>query len=166
MEADRNYANIARKTGHSGQNMQHFMSNSPWDVRRLYAHIVREIMSTPGLQDGGVLIVDESADARAGVVSAGAQKQYNGRLGNVDVSQVGVFVAYANARIDGGPLWIWVRGDLFLPEGWFADEEPMLSARHRVGIPPERAPPDEHRDRLAAHPGHAAIGTHVGEYLL
>ncbi len=123
-------------------------------------------MSTPGLQDGGVLIVDESAGARAGVVSAGAQKQYNGRLGNVDVSQVGVFVAYANARIDGGPLWTWVRGDLFLPEGWFADEEPMLSARHRVGIPPERAPPDEHRDRLAAHPGHAAIGTHVGEYLL
>jgi SRSO17 transposase len=135
METGRNYANIARKTGHSGQNIQHFMSNSPWKVTSVYDQVVQELISTPGLQDGGVVIVDESADVKAGVVSAGAQKQYNGRLGKVEVSQVGVFVAYANAKIAGGPFWTWVRGELFLSEGWFSDKEPMMATRRRLGIP-------------------------------
>lgn len=136
MEAGRNYTNIARKTGHSGQNIQHFMSNSPWKVRSVYEQVVQEILSTPDLQNGGVLIVDESADVRTGLVSAGAQKQYNGRLGKVEVSQVGVFVAYANATIDGGPFWTWVRGDLFLPESWFSDDEAMKATYQHVGVPP------------------------------
>ncbi len=111
------------------------MSNSPWKVTRIYDQVAQEIIRTPGLQNGGVLIIDESADVKSGVISAGAQKQYNGRLGTVEVSQVGGVAAYANATIEGGPFWTWVRGDLCLPEGWVSDEEPMTSTRHRVGIP-------------------------------
>ncbi|RJS75739.1 hypothetical protein CW713_11825 [Methanophagales archaeon] len=54
------------------------------------------------LEQSGVLILDESADARAGEKSAGSGRQYNGRLGNVDMSQVGTFLAYAY-----GSVWTW-----------------------------------------------------------
>ncbi len=138
METARNYANIARKTGQSGQNLHHFMSQSPWEATSVYAHVAQEVRTTSGLQEGGVLILDESADVKAGLDSAGAQKQYNGRIGKVEVSQVGVFAAYANARVDGGPVWTWVNGELFLPEGWFSEDEAMVMKRRQLGIPPDR----------------------------
>jgi SRSO17 transposase len=131
MEAGRNYANIARQTGNSEQNMQHFMTNSPWQGQGIYEQIAGEIGSTADLSSGGVLILDESADNKAGDHSAGSQKQYNGRLGKVEMSQVGVFLAYANLKQT--PVWTWVSGDLFLPEGWFTDE--MEERRRDLGIP-------------------------------
>jgi SRSO17 transposase len=131
MEAGRNYANIARQTGNSEQNMQHFMTNSPWTAQGVYRQIAREIRSTADLCAGGVLILDESADDKAGEQSAGAQKQYNGRLGKVEVSQVGVFLAYAN--LQQSPVWTWVSGDLFVPEAWFTEE--MESQRRYLGVP-------------------------------
>ena len=65
-----------------------------------------------------MLLLDESADEKAGGASAGAGRQYNGRLGKVEMSQVGVFLAYANLHVEPG-LWSWVDGELFLPEAWF-----------------------------------------------
>ena len=44
----------------------------------------------PELLADGVLLVDESAEEKAGDHSAGASKQYNGRMGKVETSQVGV----------------------------------------------------------------------------
>ena len=44
---------------------------------------------------GSVLLVDESADEKAGDNSAGAGKQYNGRLGKIETSQVGVLLSAA-----------------------------------------------------------------------
>lgn len=133
MEAGRNYTNIARQTGNSEQNMQHFMTNSPWRVQGIYEQIAGEIGSTVDLSSGGVLILDESADDKAGDHSAGTQKQYNGRLGKVEVSQVGVFLAYAN--LEQPPVWTWVSGDLFLPEAWFTEE--MDARRQHLGVPAE-----------------------------
>ena len=133
METGRNYANIARQTGKSEQNMQHFMTNSPWSAQRVYQQLAREIMSLPALHGGGVLILDESADEKAGVDSVGAQKQYNGRLGKVELSQMGVFLAYANLKQT--PVWTWVSGALFLPEAWLTDE--MKAQRRQLGVPKE-----------------------------
>ena len=131
MESDRNFANIGRNTGVSGQNMQHFMSNSPWSSQRVYQKIQQDIKATPGLESGGVLLLDESGDEKAGVHSAGSSKQYNGRLGKIEISQMGVFLAYANLKTT--PVWSWVEGDLFLPEVWFSEENAQL--RKRLGIP-------------------------------
>jgi SRSO17 transposase len=133
MEAGRNYANIARQTGNSEQNMQHFMTNSPWRCEGIYRQIAEEIQASATLRRGGVLILDESADEKAGAHSVGAQKQHNGRLGKVEMSQVGVFLAYANLK--GCPVWAWVSGDLFLPEAWFTDE--MAVQRHELEVPDE-----------------------------
>ncbi len=133
MEAGRNYANIARRTGNSEQNMQHFMTNSPWKGEGIYRQIAEDIQATPALSRGGVLILDESAEEKAGDHRAGAQKQHNGRLGKVEMSQVGVFLAYANLK--RSPGWTWVTGDLFMPEAWFTDE--MAVERRELEVPDE-----------------------------
>ena len=78
-----------------------------------------------------MLILDESADAKVGEKSAWSGRQYNGRLGKVDMSQVGTFLAYAN-----GSVWTWVDGKLYLPKHWFAPENAEL--REKLGIPAER----------------------------
>lgn len=135
METDRNFANIGREVGISDQNLQHFMSNSPWSAQTVYRRVQDEIKQTLGLQSGGVLLLDESADEKAGGGSAGAGRQYNGRLGKVEMSQVGVFLAYANLRVEQG-LWSWVDGELFLPEAWF--EKDQAEQRKALGIPKER----------------------------
>ena len=131
MTKKRNYANIARATSQSGENIQHFMTNSPWSAQSVYRQVQAEIAATPELSSGGMLLLDESADAKAGSKTAGAARQYNGRLGKVDLCQVGVFLAFAK-----GHTWTWVDGELFLPEDWLAPG--MAEERQRLGIPTER----------------------------
>ena len=65
MPEKRNFANIGFNTGVSGQNIQHFMSNSPWSAWAVIQQVQVEIAATLGLEQGGVLILDESADAKA-----------------------------------------------------------------------------------------------------
>ena len=98
METNRNFSQIGRVTGQAGENLQHFMSNSPWSAQVVCRQVRAEIRATPTLQQGSVLILDESADAKAGLHSAGSARQHNGRLGKEDVCQVGVFLALANGH--------------------------------------------------------------------
>lgn len=78
-----------------------------------------------------MLLLDESADDKAGGYSAGAGRQYNGRRGKVDLSQVGVFLALVK-----GNFWTWVDGEVYLPGHWFAND--ATESRQRAGIPAER----------------------------
>jgi SRSO17 transposase len=134
MQKGRNFANIERRVSGpegDGQNLQQFMSDSPWPAQLPIQQVQQEIASTPGLAQGGVLLLDESAEEKAGEKSAGAGRQHNGRLGKVEISQVGVFLAYYKA-----PVWTWVDGELYLPKHWFAPE--LADERRRVGVPAER----------------------------
>ena len=131
MEGQRTFTNIGRQVGLAGQNVQHFVSNSPSSSAGILRQVRREIAARPGLQQGGVLILDESPVKKAGTKTAGAARQWNGRIGHVDLSQVGTFLAYAN-----GPVWTWVDGELFLPERWLGPE--LADERERLGIPAER----------------------------
>ena len=130
METKRNMANVGRKTAMSGQNLQHFMSNSPWSGPGLIEAIQSEIKGHPAFQDA-VLVLDESAEAKAGEQSAGAGRQYNGRLGAIDVSQVGVFLSLVTPQVN-----TWIDGELFIPAHWF--EESAAEKRKAVGIPSQR----------------------------
>ena len=56
------------------------MSNSPWQAKSVYNQVFDAIRHTPGLESGGVLILDESANEYACEHNAGASKQYNGLL--------------------------------------------------------------------------------------
>jgi hypothetical protein len=70
METERNFANIARRVidpEDDGQSRQQFMSDSPWSGQPVLQQVQKEIAATPGLSTSGVLILDESADEKAGV---------------------------------------------------------------------------------------------------
>jgi len=137
MESDRNFAGIANSMEDSdGQAMQHFMSNSPWSGQGVFEQIRDEIIEKPELHPGSVLILDEYADEKAGGESAGALRQYNGRMGKVDMCQVAVALGYANWKLQPWPLWAMVDAEIFLPEVWFdADYAPL---RQKVGVPGEQ----------------------------
>src|SRR5260370_24319077 len=136
MVDERIFTNIARRIEGpetDGQRVQHFMSASPWSAQSVLEQIRAEVAATPALRQGGVLILDESADVKAGTQTAGAGRQYNGRLGKVELSEVGTFLALANEAVR---FWTWIDGELFVPERWFAPERAKV--RQLLGIPPER----------------------------
>jgi len=134
IERGRNFTNIERRlSGGDGQRLQHFMSNSPWSGAAVFEQIRREIVATPELDEGGTLILDECADEKAGDDSAGASRQYNGRMGQVDLCRVDTCLIYANLT---RRLWTMVDGELFLARRWFSDA--YRSRREQTGIPAER----------------------------
>jgi SRSO17 transposase len=136
VDQERTFANIARRVHGpeaDGQRIQHFMSSSPWSARAVLAQVQMEVAHQTELHTGTVLILDESADGKAGEQTAGAGRQYNGRMGKVELSQVGTFLALAN---EAQRFWTWSDGELFLPERWFAPERAKL--RQRLGVPHDR----------------------------
>ena len=92
MKTKRTMANIGRRTAVGAQNMQHFVSHSPWSARAVVSAIQDDIKAHSEFQTGAMLALDESADEKAGECSAGAGRQHNGRLGKVEMNQVGVFL--------------------------------------------------------------------------
>jgi hypothetical protein len=85
MESNRNFAGIANDMydieSADGQAMQHFtphlsvgagVSQSPWSEQGVYEQRQAEINEKPELQTDGLLILDEYADEKSGVKSAGA----------------------------------------------------------------------------------------------
>lgn len=130
MKARRNMAEIAREAEVAEQNMQHFISNSPWSGRKMIEQVQQSISERPEMA-GGVLILDESADEKSGEHSAGASRQHNGRLGKIEQSQVGVYLGYAK-----GLIWTLVDAELFLPERWFNTS--YADQRQKAEIPAER----------------------------
>jgi len=134
MEDQRNFANIDRRVNRrDGQPLQHFMSESPWRSQAVFQQIQRDIRDEPALPTGGLVILDESADVKAGDDTVGVARQHNGRLGKIDLSLVAVCLAYAHPATG---TWALVDGELFLPECWFS--RTYAARRREVGLPPER----------------------------
>lgn len=128
LETERTIVNISRKTETNAQNMHHFMSNSPWSGPGLVSALQAKVKARPEFQSGTMLLVDESADEKGGEQSAGAGRQHNGRLGKVELSQVGVFLTLATAHLS-----TWIDGELFIPESWFTPE--AAQQRHKAELP-------------------------------
>jgi SRSO17 transposase len=127
METKRTMTNIGRKTDVPEQNMQHFMSYSPWSGRGLIRAVQDDIKVHPEFQTGAILALDESAEEKAGESSAGAGRQHNGRLGKVEMSQVGVFISVVTRRAN-----TWIDGELYLQERWFT--KAYAKRRKKAGI--------------------------------
>jgi SRSO17 transposase len=128
MEAERNMANIGRKTDVAEQNMQQFISDSPWSGRDLIGALQTDIGFREEFSEESVFLIDESAEEKAGSHSAGAERQYNGRLGKVEMSQVGVFLGLVN-----NGYHTWYDGELYFPKQWFG--EAYTEKRKRAGVP-------------------------------
>ena len=123
-------AHIGRQSGVSEQNMQHYISQSPWSGRKMIERM-QEAIAQRGDWAGGILILDESGDEKYGDSAAGVAHQYNGRHKRVERSQVGVFLAYAH-----GNTWSWVDGELFLAEKWFSPA--YAQRRQKADVPAQR----------------------------
>jgi len=127
METKRNITNVGRMVEVPGQNLQHFISNSPWSAADLILAVQNEIKVHPAFQKA-ILVLDESAEEKNGAESAGAGRQHNGRLGKVEMSQVGVFLSLVTPQVN-----TWIDGELYIPVRWF---EPNYAAKRKeVGIP-------------------------------
>ena len=134
MEDARNFANIERRLqGGDGQALQPFMSDSPWEAHGVYPQIQADLRAHPALQVGGVLILDECADEKAGDHSAGAGRQHNGRLGKNEMSQVVTSLVFAHLATG---TWVLVDVELFLPEAWFTADG--AERRRAAGVPATR----------------------------
>jgi SRSO17 transposase len=134
LETDRNYKNIDQKVNGAdadGQNIQQFMSESPWGWDGVFNQVMENINNDVELQ-GGTLNFDESGDACSGSHKAGAARQYLGRLGKIDMGQVGVLSSYSKNN-----LWLLTGAELFLPQKWFEDPE-LLKRWKKLKIPPKR----------------------------
>ncbi|MCQ3973780.1 MAG: IS701 family transposase [Anaerolineae bacterium] len=131
LETERTMANIGRKTGTGEQNLHHFMSNSPWSGSGLVTGIQAKVKGRAEFQTGAMLLIDESADEKAGDQSAGAGRQHNGRLGKIEMSQVGVFLTLATPTVS-----TWIDGELFIPEAWFTPE--AAKRRAKAELPSDR----------------------------
>jgi len=88
-----------------------------------------EVKNHPIFQEA-MLVLDESAEEKAGEHSACAGRQHNGRLGKIEMSQVGVFLALATAEV-----CTWIDGELYLPAAWFEDGH--AEERKKTGVPKE-----------------------------
>lgn len=108
------------------EGVQQFISNSPWDHDALNEEVARQADGLLGGACDSRLIIDESAFAKKGTKSVGVARQYNGRLGKVDNSQVGVF-----ASLSAGNHALPVGFRLYLPQAWCEDPKRCKAA----GIP-------------------------------
>ena len=78
LDQERPFANIARRVQGpetDSQRVQHFTSASPGSAQAVLAPVGAEVAATPALREGRVLILDESADRKAGTQTAGAGRQ-------------------------------------------------------------------------------------------
>jgi SRSO17 transposase len=112
------------------QALQHFLSHSQWDARAVLDQLAVEADSHLGGSADTGFFIDESGFAKKGEKSVGVARQWNGRLGKVDNSQVAVF-----ACLGQGPYATLINTRLYLPKEWVLDPERCREA----GVPEQEA---------------------------
>ena len=103
------------------QALQHFITHSPWDGARVWAHL-RTVVPVRT----GILALDDTGFPKQGTHSVGVQRQYCGALGKIGNCQVAV----SSALIADGRTWP-VAYDLYVPVSWTED----APRRAAAGIP-------------------------------
>jgi SRSO17 transposase len=113
--------------------LQHFISNSPWDSFAVMATVAEKVAQTLRSSVSGAstvsstgLLLDESGWEKSGKKSVGVTRQYIGQVGKIANGQVAVFAALSNGDQVG-----LLQGRLYLPNDWVKDKERCTQA----GIP-------------------------------
>ena len=118
------------------QAMQQFVSDSPWDEKKLMEQVAGEVNGLLGGHRQSALLIDETSFVKKGDSSVGVQRQYCGRLGKKKNCQMGVF-----ACLGLGDKAAVVDFRLFLPESWAQDsgrcekaKVPQAQRQHRTKL--------------------------------
>lgn len=167
LETERGKGNIERMLeevdvddeGDGYQQVQQFITDSPWDALQLMEKVACDTSSLYASQlpyqehDVGY-ILDESAHLKKGTQSVGVARQYAGVVGKVDNCQVGVWVSL-----------VWqtrttlINTRLYLPECWTEDERRC----EKAGIPASaRAPKTKQQLALEMLKADMAAGVRFG----
>lgn len=118
------------------ENMQYLISEAKWEHALVLDKVAQEASRLIGDPKDACLIIDESYFQKKGSFSAGVARQWNGRLGKVENSQVGVFISLAN-----GNRVCPIACQLYLPEEWTEDSARLIKAKV----------PQEHQDFRTKH---------------
>ena len=108
------------------QSLQHFLSHSQWSARAVLGQVAAEADRHLGESADTGFYIDESGLAKKGEKSVGVARQWNGRLGKVENSQVAVF-----ACLGQGQYATLIDTRLYLPKEWVQDPERCREA----GVP-------------------------------
>jgi SRSO17 transposase len=111
------------------QSIQQFISDSPWSSREVMDRVALEVSDLFQGADEVGLLLDETYFQKSGRFSVGVSRQWNGRLGKKENSQVAVFAALA-----AGDRCSLIDTEFFLPEAWTDD----IGRMSDVGVPSER----------------------------
>jgi len=98
------------------QSLHHFLSCSEWDASPVLAQVAVEADRHLGGTADSALLIDESGFGKKGDQSVGVGRQWNGRLGKVENSQVAVF-----ASLTQGANSTLIDTRLYLPREWTED---------------------------------------------
>jgi len=106
------------------QVMQHFLTYSPWDYKEVNKKIAQDTDKELGQSENKCLLFDETYFAKKGKSSVGVARQWNGRLGKIENSQVGVFATLAK-----DDRYSIIDNRLYLPREWTKDKKRMEKAK-------------------------------------
>ncbi len=109
------------------QVFQNFLTHSSWDYRPVLDRVAEDTNRLFGNRANTGLIIDESGFEKKGKRSVGVARQWNGRLGKVENSQVGVFAALVN---EGNVGLVDTR--LYLPTEW--TDDPARCAKANIPV--------------------------------
>lgn len=146
------------------QALQHFVSHSPWDARRLFA-AVRKHTAAGRADPEAVWVVHDGVFPKKGQHSVGVQRQFARSVGKKINCQVGVFVAQLGPR---GYFPLAAR--LYLPQQWLrenqgqseksipeADRRPATKAEIALGLIQELLDEGERCDGVTAEAGYLSV---------
>ncbi len=108
----------------SYQALQHFITDSPWETRRLWTRL-RALVPVRS----GILAVDDTSFPKQDTHSVGVKRQYCGALGKIANCQVAVSTVLFGARL-AWPLSF----ELYLPDEWCTDAARRAKARIPAGV--------------------------------
>jgi SRSO17 transposase len=118
------------------QVLQNFLTHSAWEHRGVMDQVAGNADACVGGEQDTGLYIDESAFQKKGDKSVGVARQWNGRLGKQENSQVGVFGALGR-----GNRVSLIDARLYLPQEWTQDPRrcdeagvPKAQQKHRTKI--------------------------------
>jgi SRSO17 transposase len=124
--------NLKRNIERMGENVvamkydstQHFISDSKWSPDAVYDSIIKDADKLFHGDENTCLAIDETYFQKKGKMSVGVARQWNGRLGKVENSQVAVF---ASAICETASISVGV--EFYLPKEWTEDRARCLNAK-------------------------------------
>jgi SRSO17 transposase len=121
----RNMERMVERVAESEYNqIQHFISESPWDARLGFDTVAEDTSKVLESYDGVALLIDESAHRKKGQFSVGVARQWCGTIGKVDNCQVAVYAALSAEKHYG-----LIDTALYLPQSWTEDKERCKKAK-------------------------------------